>query len=342
MAEPSPSFALVLAGGNALGAYQAGVYEALAEAGIEPARIAGVSAGAINGALIAGNAPVDRLDRLRAFWRPSAGPPDSGGPIDTWRRTSAVAWTMANGRDGLFTPQLGDWSVGGPSLYDSRPLADTLARLIDLDRLNHAAPRFQAVAVDVESGREIVFDTAKRAITPDQLRASAGLIPVLPPVEIDGRVLVDAGLSANVPLDPVLADVPENGLICLAVDLLPLAAPRPKTLSAVAERMQDLVFACQGRRAAEMWGRVMDAEVRAAAASGAPPPPPVTLLHLHYADQADEVVGKAFDFSPASIAARWAQGRRDAAPLAAAIRAGAFAGDQPGLTVRRFHGRTPE
>lgn len=337
-----PPIALVLGGGNALGAYQAGVYEALADAGIEPAWIAGASAGAINAALIAGNAPEDRLDRLRAFWRPGMAAPDSGGPIDTWRRTAAVTWTLAAGREGMFAPRLGGWTVDGPSIYDTEPLGATLAQMVDFNRLNAGPMRYQVLAVDVESGEEVTFDTARGTITSDDVRASGGLMPLLPPVPIGERLLADGGLSANLPLDGVLGDVPASGLVCLAVDLLPLVAPPPASLSAVAERMQDLLFACQARRAAAMWQRIIDAEVRVATAGGTAPPPPATLLHLHYADQGDEVVGKALDFSPATIAARWAVGHRDGAALVEHLLAGRFALDRPGLTVHRFHGLSPE
>jgi NTE family protein len=328
--------ALVLSGGNALGAYQAGVYEALHAADIVVDRVAGASIGAVNAALIAGNAPEQRLDRLRTFWRPgveAVGP----GPLDDWRRSAAVAWTLAAGREGMFVPRLGQWSADLPSLYDTRPMAETLARLVDLDRLNAGRPRFQATAVDVETGEDVLFDTARAPLTPDQLRASGGLIPVFPPVEVDGRALVDAGISANLPLDGVLDDVPAEGIVCVAVDLLPLAAPRPRELSAVAERIQDLTFATQSRRTIAAWQRIAAERVRGGGSF-----PPVTLVHLLYADQADEVAGKAFDFSPASLAARWQRGLRDGTAVVEALRTGAIATDRPGLSVHRRHGLRPD
>jgi NTE family protein len=326
-------FALVLSGGNALGAYQAGVYEALHEAGIVPDWVAGASVGAFNAALIAGNAHADRLDRLHRFWRPGAVAEGTSGPIDTWRRSAAAAWTLAAGRAGMFVPRAGHWSPELPSLYDTRPLADTLAELAAFDRLNAGHPRVQVTAVDVETGDELLFDTAAAAITPDQLRASGGLGPLFPPVEVDGRALVDGGVAANLPLDGVLANVPAEGLICLAVDLLPPAAPRPREVTAVAERMQDLTFASQTRRTIASWQRLFAQRIDAV--------PPITLIHLVYADQGDEVVGKALDFSPASVAIRWRRGRRDAAGVIDRLQSGALGTGTPGFTVHRFDGATP-
>ena len=330
-------FALALSGGSALGAYQAGVYEALAAGDWLPDVVAGASIGAINAALIAGNAPEQRIERLRAFWRP--GPEQSllFEPIDTWRRTGAVLWSLMAGRSGVFAPQQPAWT-GDPagSLYDSRPLHDALGRLVDFDRLNAGEPRFLATTLDLASGEDRVFDTALGPIGPDHLRASAGLIPIFQPVEIDGHTLVDPGLSANLPIDPLLADPPAEGLLCIAVDLLPLAAPVPTNLTGLAERMQDLSFATQSRRAIEGWQRLSDQHLATMRLGGAAPPP-VTLVQLSYADQGDEVVGKAFDFSPATIADRWRKGHRDGAALVAELASGAIAFDRPGLTVHVRH-----
>lgn len=313
---------LVLSGGNALGAYQAGAIDALLGAGIEPAWVAGGSIGAINGAILCGNAPGDRVARLRDFWGPADAPPAWPG-FETARRTAAVAATLAGGRPGLFAPRA-PWEPH-PGLYDTDPLAATLARLVDFERLNAGSPRFTATAIDVESGEDVAFDTARGSVTPERLRASGALIPVFPPVEVDGRLLGDAGISLNLPLDAVLAEAAGETTI-VAIDLLPLAAPRPATLGDTIARIQDLTFAVQSRRAIAAWGSLLAARGDAA--------PAVTLLHLSYAAQGDEVSGKAFDFSAPSVAQRWRTGAADMTRALAAL-ADRRVQPRPGLTLLR-------
>lgn len=325
---------LVLAGGNALGAYQAGVYQALHEVGIAPDWVIDTSAGAINGAIIVGNAPEQRLVRLTEFWRPSspaAGWPDWWLP-DTWRRTSEAVATMLAGRSGMFTP-LGTSLVGGsgatPAIYDTAPLAATLAALVDFDRLNGGAIRYAATAVDLGSGEDATFDTHDRVIGADHIRASAALPPAFPAIEIDGRLFVDGGLSANLPLDPLLSERAERPTLCIAVDLLPVAGARPDTLGEVVGRMQNLIFASQSRRTIARWQAHH-------AATPSERDQPVTLVRLAYADQAPEVAGKAMDFSPASVRHRWDAGYRDAIDLAARLTGGLLGASGLGLTVVRY------
>lgn len=313
LTEADFDFALVLSGGNALGAYQAGAYEALHEAGWQPHCIAGASAGAINGAVVCGNAPDDRLARLRALWTPSqASRPGTGtGSAEDARRSAAALLTLTAGRPGLFAPRsLGwPWDLLGlferNSLYDTSPMRRELERLIDFDRLHHGGMRFLAAAVDVVTGEDVIFDTHRHRIGPDHLRASAALLPAFPPVDIEGRLLADAGISANLPLDFVLSRTRERPLLCLAIDLLPLKGAPPTSLGASVSRMQDLIFATQSRRAIAAWQAIHDE--RTTNRQGTP----VTLVHVAYSDQGREVSGKAFDFSPASAADRWQAGRED-------------------------------
>ena len=158
------------------------------------------------------------------------------------------------------------------------------------------------------------------------------MMPVFPPVDVEGRLLADAGISANLPLDAVLGALTDERLLLVAVDLLPPEGRRPTTLSEVAERQQDLVFAAQSRRAITAWGRLF-----AERAAAGRPAPAVTLLHLIYADQEREVVGKAFDFSAATIAERWGKGVRDAGKMIRMLEDGRIVvGDKPGLHVHRL------
>ncbi|HEX8554800.1 MAG TPA: patatin-like phospholipase family protein [Sphingomonas sp.] len=334
--NPHTHVALVLGGGNALGAYHAGVYQALHERGCIPDWIVGTSIGAVNGALIAGNPADRRIERLRDLWRPG----DSGWwpqPDEETRRTAAALATLVGGRPGFFAPigPLGSWwlpdpAAGASSLYDTSPLTTTLGTHVDFDLLNTGAIRFSALAVDVETGDEHVFDTTSTAVRADHLRASTALLPGFTPIMVDGRMLVDGGLSANLPLDPVLAAPPAATTLCIAVDLLPLNGAPPHSLGEGIQRMQDLMFAAQSRRSRERWR-----EAYAAAPPLAPTgdPAAVTLVRLAYRDQEMEVAGKAMDFSPQSVAARWASGHRDATGLLDALAQRRVAPGAPGLTV---------
>jgi NTE family protein len=338
--RPDVSLALVLSGGNALGAYHGGAYQALHEAGWLPDWVAGASAGAIVGALICGNDAEDRVERLRAFWRPAdhLNIPTTADAFDEARRTSAAAFCMAMGRPGLFSPRsiYGPWwnPFGNPepaSLYDATPLRETLERLADFGRINQGSPRLSVTAVDIESGEDVVFDTRTHELGPDHVRASSALLPAFSPVMLGERLLADAGISVNLPLDVVLAEPNDRPLLCIAVDLLPLRGPRPTTLGETVTRMQDLLFATQSRRAVAAWQAIFDA--RAAAGDSRS----VTLLHIAYADHRHEVSGKAFDFSPRSAGLRWQAGHEDMVAALASITRQEF--EQPPAGLRVFSGK---
>jgi NTE family protein len=322
----------VLGGGNALGAYHAGAYAEIAARGLAPSRIVGASIGAVTGAILAGNAPEDRIPKLEEFWAQAA--------IHTGRAPTEImrlrqvyngvhsALAMLVGRPNIFRHRFpGLWSVlpwmpNDVALYDLGPLRETLVRLVDFDRLNRAAPRLTIVAVDLESGEEVVFDTARDRIGPDHVLASAAIPPAFPPVEVGGRLLCDPGYTNNVPIDLALADPPARDLLCIAVELFSLKAPRPRSLDAVLERTHDLIFASSTRRTVAALER--DYALRARLA---PDGPRATLLHLAYG-KADEVSAKTLDFSPSSIRDRWAAGRRDMAAGLARLDA---AGEGEGL-----------
>lgn len=319
---------LVLAGGNALGAYQAGVYQALHEAELTPEWIVATSIGAVNGAIIAGNAPQDRLERLRAFWRPEGATPlYYGESAETWRRSSEALGTLLAGRAGMFAPMGTALATrDAPGLYDTTPLARTLARLVDFDRLNEGPIRYAAQVVDLDSGAERLFDTQAQRIGVDHIRASGAMPPAFPPISIDGALYVDGGLAANLPLDPVLGEADERPLLCIAVDLLPLAGGHDPTIGSLIARTQDLSFAAQSRRTLARWQDryATDPGFRDRA---------VALVQLTYAEQHREVAGKAMDFSAASVRQRWDAGERDGAALLAALRGGAVPLGRTGLNL---------
>ncbi|MGY2047603.1 patatin-like phospholipase family protein [Methylobacterium sp. JK268] len=320
MILPSPDttgdVALVLGGGNALGAYLAGACEALIAADRLPRRIVGVSIGAVTTALLAGNPPDQRVARLRAFWdeaasRTTRAPAGGLGLRQAYNGLHAVLAVLA-GQPSVFRQRFPGllsalpWMPDDVALYDLAPLRETLERLVDFDRLNRGDIHVTLGAVDVETGDEVLFDNAREVIGPDHVLASASILPAFPPVEIGGRLLCDMGYTNNVPIDVVLADPPERDLLCIAVEPFSLRAPRPRSLDAVLERAHDLVFASATRRTVAALRR----EYRLRAAAG-PGVPRAALLHLAYGGGPDEVAAKTLDFSPSSLRDRWAAGRRD-------------------------------
>ncbi|WP_313439409.1 patatin-like phospholipase family protein [Novosphingobium sp.] len=327
--------ALVLGGGNALGAYHAGLYQALHEAGIEPDWVLGTSIGAVVGAVIAGNSPGERLEKLRDLWRPEDERP---APLpwdflpDTWRRSAAAVGTLLTGRRGMFGPfgSSAAWwrhdpAAGSHAIYDTHVLTQTLGELVNFELLNEGKVRYTAAAVYAQTGEEVWIDTATQRVLPDHVRASASLLSAFPGIEVDGRLLVDGGLSVNVPLDPVLSSPGASPVLCIAADLLPLSSGRPKTLGEVVGRTQDLIFAAQTRRTIAGWKRSFDAAGDAASS--------VTLVNLAYSDQNREIAGKAMDFSPRSAGERWQSGHRDGALLIRRLANGDIEVGKPGLRI---------
>lgn len=335
------SVVLVLSGGNALGAYHAGGYQALHDRGIRPNWVIGTSTGAINGAIICGNADEDRLARLADYWGlasppvPGVTPPWWSGAGEDMRRTAAASAYLMFGQPTTFAPRLpagAFWSssdTDNTSFYDTAPLAATLERLVDFERLNSSATHYTATAVDLETGAVVTFDTASRAVSTQHVLASGALLPAFPPVEVGGRLMGDGGLAANLPVDVLLAEPSAGPTLCIALDLLPLGARRPRTLGEAASRMQDLMFASQSRRAIAAWQALYDARDASPSATA------VTLLHLSYDRQEAEVAGKAFDYSPQSVIARWAEGYANVAQGLDRIEDGTIALGRPGLQVWR-------
>ena len=314
---------LILGGGNALGSYLAGAYEALQGAGEEPDWVAGTSIGAVTAAIIAGNPPEQRVDRLRSYWAEVTAP--NWVP---WVRASqwlGALQTRLTGRPFMFHPRLPSLS-GQPELvglYDVAPMRRRLDALIDFERLNSGEIKLSVVAVDLEAGAEVVFDTATTRVTVDHLMGSAALIPDFPPVRVDDRWLVDGGLAANVPTDPVLGLEALEDMLCFLVDLFPIQTSVPHDLAGMAMRQSDLTFACQTERS-----------LRALAALDATRPPQrprVDVVRTSYAAHASETLMKSWDFSQAALSRRWDSGRADM--QAALRRFRTLPQSPPGLTI---------
>jgi NTE family protein len=271
---PFACIALLLQGGGALGAYQAGVYEALAEAGIEPDWVAGISIGAINAALIAGNPPEARVDRLRSFWNRISTPalwrglgdappalPSADWPGFALRGDAAraianqlsagavVAW----GASGFFAPRMpAPWLepagvLAATSYYDTAPLKATLESLIDFDRINAGAMRLSVGAVNVESGNLVYFDNTRQAIGAVHVMASGALPPGLPAIEIDGEHYWDGGLVSNTPLQWVVESEPRQDTLAFQVDLWSARGAFPRTLPEVTTRQKEIQYSSRTR-----------------------------------------------------------------------------------------------
>jgi NTE family protein len=250
--------ALVLQGGGALGAYQAGVYEAVMKTDFRPDWIAGVSIGAINAAIIAGNAPEKRIEALQSFWeRVSASLPIQLPFGNEQMRASisnaSAAWVAAFGVAGFFSPRfpppffVPPGASGATSFYDTGPLKATLERLVDFDRINARETRLSLGAVNVQTGMLSYFDNKHRKIGPEHVLASGALPPGFPPVEIDGESYWDGGLVSNTPLEYVLDENENDDLLIFQVDLFNAQGPLPRTILEVIEREKDIQYASRTR-----------------------------------------------------------------------------------------------
>lgn len=255
-AATPPRHVLVLQGGGALGSYQAGVYEALDEVGAQPDWLAGISIGAVNSAIIAGNPPERRVERLREFWMQvtsgwemAAGFGEHGRALAS---DASAAWTATVGAPGFFIPRLPSFfnapaSAAALSVYDTTPLKETLERLVDFDRINARETRLSVGAVNIRTGNFAYFDNAHQKLGPEHIMASGALPPGFPPVEIDGQYYWDGGLVSNTPLEYVLEEDEQDDLLIHQVDLFNARGPMPRSLSEAAEREKDIRYSSRTR-----------------------------------------------------------------------------------------------
>jgi NTE family protein len=249
---------LVLQGGGALGSYQAGVYEALASSDYTPDWVAGISIGAINAAIIAGNAPKDRVYRLRSFWDEITAPtmlwPHATGMQATWQRWISAVMAIAFGQPGFFSPQTWCLSDKSVSYYSTSALKATLERLVDFDRINTGKEmRLSVGAVNIKTGDFVYFDSGEMTIGPEHVMASGALPPGFPPIEIDGEQYWDGGLFSNTPLQYMVDYYPRRSRVIFQVDLFPShARHRPTNLDEVQEREKDIRYSSRTRLATNM------------------------------------------------------------------------------------------
>ena len=331
--------ALVLQGGGALGAYQAGVYQALHEAGIEPDWVSGVSIGAINSAIIAGNPADQRLAKLETFWKRITDrkvwlhTPD-GDIFRQARNSTSALFTTMFGQPGFFAPhKVSPWLTpagarSATSYYDNSPLRETLLELVDFDLINRGTCRFSVGAVNVLSGNFVFFDNKTSEITPEHVMASGALPPAFPTVQIGTDYYWDGGIVSNTPLQHLLAQDDDVNSLVFQVDLFSANGALPRNLQDVAGRHKDIMYSSRTRQVTDMFQRLQRWKTRTYRALQKVPPadltdeergmleklkmlPALTILQLIYQQKAYEGNAKDYEFSGTSMREHWQSGHED-------------------------------
>jgi NTE family protein len=335
---------LVLQGGGALGSYQAGAYQALCHHDFEPEWVAGISIGAINAAIIAGNPREKRVKRLKEFWEMVSCPvPWSPITSDDRERSyfneTNAALVATFGAPGFFTPRLPPaplWPQGSPqsqSYYDTGPLRVTLEHLVDFDRINDLKTRLSVGAVSVTTGNFRYFDNFEfkklgKKIGPEHIMASGALPPGFPSIVIEGEHFWDGGIASNTPLDYVLDEDVTDDLLIFQVDLFSARGPLPTSLLEAAEREKDIRFSSRTRMNTDKNKQIHNARkalrdligklpeelksdpsveiLREAAKENT-----VTVVHLIYRSKNYESSSKDYDFAHVGMVEHWSAGERD-------------------------------
>lgn len=331
---------LVFQGGGALGAYQAGTYEALSAGGIEPNWIAGISIGAINAAIIAGNPPERRVAHLRKFWdlvssRLTLPPLATDENSRKLFNETSAALVASTGAPGFFEPRLPPaffmppGTVQAISLYDTSPLRETLLELVDFDLLNSGKVRFSIGAVEISSGNLNYFDNKHDEIRPEHVMASGALPPGFPPVEIDGKLYWDGGIVSNTPLQYVLdGGMPRQEVCIFQIDLFSARGQIPKTLFDVQAREKEIRYSSRTRLNTDFFKHVQsmrrairrldnqipddikssfDWRVLAEFSSNAA----VTIVHLIHRRAAYSTQSNDYEFSRFTVNEHWRNGMED-------------------------------
>ena len=336
--------ALLLQGGGALGSYQAGAYQALAEANLHPDWVAGISIGAINSALIAGNAPQQRVEKLRAFWETVTTPP-MGVPFlpgleikNDMQRQMVNQWramgTMLFGAPSFFKPRVPppiftpSGNPGNLSFYDIGPLKALLESLVDFDRINAREIRFSVGATNVKTGNLTYFDNTTHKVGAAHVMASGSLPPGFPATEVDGEFYWDGGIVSNTPLQWVLDARPRNDTLAFQIDLWSARGDLPRDMIEVDVRQKDIRSSSRTRAGTDQF-RNMQAVRRAAAMLLANMRPELrqtpeaellaqeadtkvyNIVHLIYHARIYEGASKDYEFSRRTMEEHWKTGYDD-------------------------------
>ena len=337
---PFECVALVLQGGGALGAYQGGVYEALAEANIHPDWIAGISIGAINAAIMAGNPPKQRVDRLREFWTQVTSSAAWHSPVLSDGTRNLLNQMNANfaaacGAKGFFSARpVTPWlqpsgTLEGTSFYDTKALKHTLERLVDFDRLNAGMTRFSAGAVNIRTGNLVYFDNSTHTIRPEHVMASGALPPSFPAVEVEGEQYWDGGLVSNTPLQWMADTEPRRDTLAFQVDLWSARGDFPRNMFDVLTREKEIRYSSRTRAGTDQFKYVQRlrhtlADLMEKLPEDLKNSPEARLLgkeaqhkvynivHLIYRAQNYEGHSKDYEFSRLSMLEHWRAGYHDA------------------------------
>jgi NTE family protein len=337
--EGCDGIGLILQGGGALGAYQAGVYQALHEAGLEPDWVAGVSIGAVNSAIIAGNKPEDRLHKLEKFWLDIT----ARDPFTSWpegddarklRNMLSATNGMLFGQPGFFkpTPFSGFLAPRGSraatSLYDTSPLHLTLEKLVDFDLINNGPMRFAVGAVNVSTANFQYFDNRQIEIMPEHIMASGALPPGLPMVRIGRHYYWDGGLVSNTPLQHLLDNLGAENMLVFQVDLFSAAGEIPRDMPEVLSRQKDIQYSSRTRTTTDHFLQthklkqaLYDAlklvpdeklsEEQRELRSSLARLPEINIMQLIYKTKAYEGDAKDYEFSRISMKEHWRSGYYD-------------------------------
>ncbi len=345
---PFERIALLLQGGGALGSYQGGVYQALAEANLHPDWVAGISIGAVNAALIAGNPPEKRVEKLREFWETVSASP--AGPFGL-QYDPSIHITDASvhravdqmhalsilllGAPDFFTPRLPPPYLFPPSstetlsYYDTTPLKATLERLVDFDRINAGPMRFSAGATNVRTGNFTYFDTTTHRIGPAHVMASGSLPPGFPPTTIDGEYYWDGGIVSNTPLEWVLYSSPRKDTLAFQIDLWSARGELPRDFTDAAVREKDIRYSSRTRAATDQHKNVQKLRIALAECLKQLPDDlrnrpearrlavqadekVCNIVHLIYHSEPYEGIAKDFQFSRGTMEEHWRAGFEDA------------------------------
>lgn len=322
---------LALQGGGALGAYQVGVYQAMHEAGVEPDWVIGTSIGAINGAIIAGNEPRYRMDRLRQFWHRME---QNALGFSAMPRALANAVTVGQGIPAFFEPNLSSWwnpdarvGVEHASFYQTTPLRTTLDTLVDFDYINDRHTRLTVGAVNARNGDMRYFDSRKDALNASHVMASGALPPAFPAVRIDGQPYWDGGIYSNTPIEAVLDDEPRRSSVIFSVQVWNPDGSEPQSMLQVLDKYKEIQYASRASNIEQQRKlhrlrhvirqltlhlsdeAAMSPEVRELAAWGCGTTMHVLSLKAPRVGNEDHT--KDIDFSAAGIRARWHAGYED-------------------------------
>lgn len=336
---PYQSVALVFQGGGALGAYQAGVFQALSEAGVEANWLSGVSIGAINAAIIAGNKPGDRIDRLRDFWETVSNRKvwqftPEGDAFRKLRNQTSAMMTMMSGLPGFFKPRnMTPWlqtagASGATSFYDTSELEHTLNRLVDWDIVNDRQRRLSVGAVNVRTGNFRYFDSEIEIIGPQHVMASGALPPAFPAIHIENEYYWDGGIVSNTPLQYLLEQEDVHDTLVFQVDLFSARGMLPRDMGEVQARHKDIMYSSRTRNNTDTFRRLHNVRLKLHQALLRIPAealteadkeflasmedvPQINIVHLIYQPKIYESDAKDYEFSGTSMREHWDSGYQD-------------------------------